>query len=160
MRKPGKSLRAPRQFVQMCDQDSAGHGLDEIVVGSLVKDAGDDGWLVQGGKDENRNAAKRTSGLAYLPTVCVRHHQIQNDYSRGVLADHPKAILATVGNQHVKTVGIQEHGKEIGDGRIVVYRQDKGVHIFAHSLLSWICRGLNFADNLQNGGLPCDICHL
>ena len=60
-----------------------------------------------------------------------------------------KTVRAAVRNQHVKTAGGQEHGKQVRDGGIVVYSQHKRVHIFAHGLLSWISCSLSFASNLQ-----------
>ncbi len=160
MREPRKGLGAPGKFVQVGNQDGTRHRLDEEVIGSQIQNAGDNGGFIQGGKDKDRYAAKGPRCLAYLPAVHVWHHEIQDDNSGRMLADHPKAIPAAVGDHHLKTGGFQERGKQLGDGRIIVYGQYKRVHILAHDLLSWIYGSLNFASYLQIDPLACDIRHL
>ena len=117
----------------MGNEHGAGYRLDQKVVGPQIEDAGHDGWLIQGREDEDRNAAESPHGLADLPAIHIRHHEVQNHQPRRLVLDQAKALDAAISRQHIETVGRQKYRKQVRNGRIVVNRQHKWVHRFAQS---------------------------
>jgi hypothetical protein len=119
-----EGARPADHLPQMGNKDAARDRFDKEIIRSSIENAGDHSRVVQGGKDQNRDAAKGTDFAANGPSVHIRHHQVKEQHVGALLPGKLYTFDPAVACDYIESVSLEQHAQQLGYGCVVVYDKD------------------------------------